>query len=69
MLVSVALIMFILIGLFSVAFLIGFLLGFLFGFATIDGYKSRKTCRECRRTIVECGFSVDGNEYRAIKKD
>ena len=60
MLVAVALIMSILIGLF---------LGVLLGIVIVADYKSRKTCRECRRTIVECGFSVDGNEYRAIKKD
>jgi len=60
MLVAVALIMSILIGLF---------LGVLLGVSIVDGYKSRKTCRECRRTIVEYGFSVDGNEYRAMKKD
>ena len=60
MLVAVALILSILIGLF---------LGVLLGMSIVDGYKSRKTCRECRRTIVECGFSVDGNEYRAMKKD
>lgn len=60
MIVAVALIMSILIGLF---------LGVLLGISFVDGYKSRKNCRECRRTIVECGFSVDGNEYRAIKKD
>lgn len=60
MLVAVALILSILIGLF---------LGVLLGMSIVDGYKSRKTCRECRRTIVEYGFSVDGSEYRAIKKD
>lgn len=52
-----------------VSILIGLLLGVLLGVSIVDGYKSRKTCRECRRTIVEYGFSVDGSEYRAIKKD
>ena len=60
LLIAVALIMSILIGLF---------LGVLLGMSIVDGYKSRKTCRECRRTIAECGFSVDGIRYNAIKKE
>ena len=60
MLVAVALIMSILIGLF---------LGVLLGIAIVDGYKSKRTCRECRRTIVEWGFIVDGIQYKAVKKD
>jgi len=60
MLVAVALIISILIGLF---------LGVLLGIAIVDGYKSKKTCRECRRTIVEWGFNVDGIQYKAVKKD
>ena len=60
MLVAIALLVSILIGLF---------IGLLLGIAIVDGYKSKRTCRECRRTIVEWGFSVDGNSYKAVKKD
>lgn len=60
MLVAIALLVSILIGLF---------IGLLLGIAIVDGYKSKRTCRECRRTIVEWGFSVDGNSYKAVKRD
>lgn len=30
---------------------------------------SKKTCRECRRRIVEYEFHSDGKEYIAVEKD
>lgn len=55
--------------LFLFAALCGGAFGFFIGLAIADGYKSKKTCRECRRIIVEYGFHSDGKEYIAVEKD
>ena len=55
--------------LFLFAALCGGAFGFFIGLAIADGYQSKKTCRECRRTIVEYGFHSDGKEYIAVEKD
>lgn len=47
----------------------GVFLGFLIGLGLADGYQTKKTCRECYRTIVEWGFHSDGKEYVAVEKD
>lgn len=55
--------------LFLFAVLCGGAFGFSIGLAIADGYQSKKTCRECRRRIVEYGFHSDGKEYVAMEKD
>ena len=55
--------------LFLFAALCGGVFGFFIGLGLADGYKSKKTCRECLRTIVEWGFHSDGKEYVAVEKD
>ena len=55
--------------LFLFAALCGGVFGFFIGVAIADGYQSKKTCRECRRRIVEYGFYSDGKEYVAVEKD
>ena len=54
---------------FLVATFGGMFLGFLIGVGLADGYQSKKTCRECRRRIVEYGFYSDSKEYIAVEKD
>ena len=51
------------------ASLCGLVLGFMVGIGLADGYQCKKTCRECRRTIVEYGFHSDGKVYVAVEKD
>lgn len=47
-----------------------FLIGLVLGAALKDVYISRKTCRECRRGLVEsAGFYSDGVEYAVVKKN
>ena len=55
--------------LFLLAALCGGAFGFFIGLGIADGYMSKKTCRECRRRIVEYGFHSDGKEYVAVEKD
>lgn len=55
--------------LFLLAALCGIAFGFFIGLGIADGYMSKKTCRECRRRIVEYGFHSDGKEYVAVEKD
>ena len=47
----------------------GFLVGFAVGLLTIDGYQTKKTCRTCRRRMVECGFHVDGKVYKCLERE
>jgi hypothetical protein len=54
---------------FLFAALVGVFLGFFIGLGLADGYQTKKTCRECRRRIVEYGFHSDGKEYIAVEKD
>jgi len=54
--------------LFLFAVLCGGAFGFFIGLGIADGYMSKKTCRECRRRIVEYGFHSDGKEYISVAK-
>lgn len=47
--------------------LLGLLIGICIGISVVDGYKSKKTCRECRHRIVEYGFMSDGKTYKAVE--
>lgn len=46
-----------------------FIVGMVLGAGLKDVYISRKTCRECRRRLVEFGFHSDGVEYAVVKKN
>ena len=54
-----------------VGFVMGGWCGFCF-FGVIFGAKewhhSKRECRECLRTRVECGFHVDGKEYECVER-
>ena len=46
-----------------------FTFGLALGVCIADGYRSRRTCRECRRSFVEHGFSSDGVEYACVRRE
>ena len=48
------------------AWVVGFVMGLGIGAVMVDGYISRKACRECKRRLVEFGFYSDGIEYKAV---
>ena len=54
---------------FLLSAIVGVSIGFFIGLGLADGYQTKKTCRECRRIIVEYGFHSDGKEYIAVEKD
>ena len=48
-----------------VCFFIGLTIGFL-----IKQYgHNKRECRACERRIVECGFIVDGKNYKVVRCD
>ena len=47
---------------------LGFIVGIAFGYEVRAGRHSKRECRECRRRIIECGFTNDKIDYRVIKK-
>ena len=54
---------------FLLSAIVGVSIGFFTGLGLADGYLSKKTCIECRRSIVEYGFHSDGKVYIAVEKD
>ena len=48
-----------------VSFFIGLTVGLL---AKVYGHNKRE-CRACERRIVECGFHVDGVDYKVVRRD
>ena len=44
-----------------------FAFGLAIGVCIADGYRSRRTCRECMRGFVEHGFISDGVEYACVR--
>ena len=46
-----------------------FTFGLAVGICVADGYRSRRTCRECMRSFVEHGFSSDGVEYACVRRE
>ena len=46
-----------------------FTFGLAVGICIADGYRSRRTCRECMRSFVEHGFSSDGVEYACVRRE
>ena len=48
--------------------LVSFALGLFIGLCVADGYKSKRTCRECQRRLVRDGFSVDGEDYEVARR-
>ena len=46
-----------------------FTFGLVLGICVADGYRSRRTCRECMRSFVEHGFSSDGVEYACVSRE
>ena len=46
-----------------------FTFGLVLGICIADGYRSRRTCRECMRGFVEHGFSSDGVEYACVRRE
>ena len=45
-----------------------FTFGLVIGICIADGYRSKRTCRECRRSFVEHGFNSDGVEYACVRR-
>ena len=46
-----------------------FTFGLAVGICIADGYRSRRTCRECMRSFVEHGFNSDGVEYACVRRE
>ena len=46
-----------------------FTFGLVLGICVADGYLSKRTCRECRRSFVEHGFNSDGVEYACVRRE
>ena len=47
---------------------LGFIVGIAFGYEVGAGQRGKRKCRECRRRIIECGFTNDKIDYKTIKK-
>jgi len=45
----------------------GLVFGFFSGWIAADGYKGKRTCRDCLRTRAEYGFVSDGVTYRCVR--
>lgn len=46
-----------------------FVVGLSLGVYVADGYRSKRICRECRRSLARYGFNSDGVEYVCTRRE